>query len=230
FTVFISKLNLFGTELIFSTFIGGSSDEESYDIAVDNTGCSYITGYTISTDFPVTANAFQQTNHGWLDVFVSKLNLNGSALVYSTYLGGSSMYNDIGYGIALDSCGNVYITGETQSTDFPISHNAWDKTLNGNNDVFISKLNTTGSLLLYSTFLGGSSIEQSSAIKVDNDGNIYLTGYTESPDFPTTFDSLDTSHNGNRDVFVSKLNILPSPTGIDSLLWKSYSKYNNFRP
>src|SRR5262249_32543370 len=140
-----------------------------------------------STNFPTTAGAFQ-TNHaadsGADDVFVVKLNASGSALVYSTYLGGNHF--DVGTGIAVDSAGNAYVTGFTNSTDFPTVAGAFQTTYAGNYDAFMAKLNTSGSALVYGTYLGGSKIDAGQAITVDDSGSVYVTGNTSSTNFPTT--------------------------------------------
>jgi len=125
-------------------------------------------------------------------------------LEYSTFLGEGDYDN--GYGIAVDDLGNAYVTGFTFSTDFPTTPGAYDQSSNGDGDVFITKLDTTGSNLIYSTFLGGSYHDQGNGIAVDDLGNAYVTGSTFSTDFPTTPGAYNTSHNGGFDVFVTKLN------------------------
>ena len=139
--------------LEYSTFLGGSSDDQARDIAVDSAGNAYVVG-TPSTDFP-TANAFQDTPHGSNEVFVTKLNAAGSALVYSTYLGGSRY--DVGFGIAVDSTGSAYVTGFTSSTDFPTANAFQGKNASApfGDDAFVAKLSPAGSALVYSTYLGG---------------------------------------------------------------------------
>src|SRR5262249_48668914 len=140
--------------LVYSTYLGGSSFEFGGGIAVDSAGNAYITGRTASTNFP-TANPLQQTFGGGADdTFVSTLNATGSALLYSTYLGGSAF--DRGIGIAVDCAGNAYITGDTESTNFPTANPLQPTFGGGADDTFVSKLNATGSALLYSTYLGGS--------------------------------------------------------------------------
>jgi uncharacterized protein (TIGR03437 family) len=150
---------------------------------VDSSGNAYVTGYTSSTDFP-TANAFQAAfGGGFRDAFVAKLNATGSALVYSTYLGGSGW--DQGAGIAVDSSGNAYVTGYTNSTDFPTA-NAFQAALGGFGDVLVTKFNAAGSALVYSTYLGGgNSNDEGYGIAVDSSGNAYVTGRTCSTNFPT---------------------------------------------
>ena len=139
--------------LAYSTYLGGSNVDEGRGIAVDSAGNAYVTGITSSTNFP-TANAIQGTYAGLKDAFVTKLNANGSALLYSTYLGGSG--EDLGYGIAVDSAGNAYVTGQTTSTNFPSANAVQGTYAGGDADAFVTKLNANGSALLYSTYLGGS--------------------------------------------------------------------------
>ena len=153
---------------------------------MDSTGSAYVTGYTSSTDFP-TANAFQGKNASGPfgdDAFVAKLSPTGSALVYSTYLGGSG--NDAGFDIAVDSAGNAYVTGFTSSTDFPTANGL--QSIEGgfeNGDAFVTKFNAAGSALDYSTYLGGGGSDHGESIAVDSAGNAYVTGPTLSTDFPT---------------------------------------------
>ncbi|MDM8530340.1 SBBP repeat-containing protein, partial [Anaerolineales bacterium HSG25] len=193
--------------LAYSTYLGGSGDDMGYGIAVDGSGNVYITGETASTNFPTTAGAKDETYLGGTeDAFVTKLNTDGSALSYSTYLGGSGF--DEGYDIAVDGSGNVYITGETASTNFPTTVGAHDETyLGGSSDAFVTKLNTTGSALSYSTYLGGNATDEGTTIVVDSSGNAYVTGYTTSTDFSTTVGAKDTIFNGLTDAFVTKLNV-----------------------
>jgi len=186
--------------LVYSTYLGGSGEEQAQDIAVDASGSAYITGWTGSFDFP-TRNALQGTNGGCDDVFVAKLDSTGSALVYSTYLGGLGC--DFGYGIDVDSAGNAYVVGDTSSKDFPTA-NAMQPTPGGAADVFLSKLSPDGSELIYSTYFGGSEMEDGIAIAVDASGSACLTGATTSPDFPTA-NPLQAVYAGGRDAFVAKL-------------------------
>jgi uncharacterized repeat protein (TIGR01451 family) len=207
---FLTKLNPAGSALAYSTYLGGSNDEEGYGIAVDTAGSAYLTGRTHSGDFPTTAGAFDTTLGGPFneDAFVTKLNPAGSALAYSTYLGGSSF--EFGYGIAVDAAGSAYLTGRTHSGDFPTTAAAIDTTLGGGDDAFVTKLNPAGSALAYSTYLGGSSTEEGLGIAVDAAGSAYLTGWTDSGDFPTTAGAFDTSYNGGG-PFVTKLHAVEAP-------------------
>jgi Ca2+-binding RTX toxin-like protein len=201
---FVTKLNSTGSALVYTTFLGGSAIDEGTGIALDSSGNAYVTGVGNSTDFPTTAGVFDTTANGSYDAFVSKLNASGSALAYSTYLGGST--DEQGYGIAVDASGSAYVIGRTDSSNFPVSAGAFDSTSNAFLDVFVSKLNATGSALAYSTYLGGKGNDRAGGIAVDSSGNAYVTGYTSSADFPTTSGALDTSLNGNRDAYATKLN------------------------
>jgi hypothetical protein len=136
--VFVTKLNATGTALVYSTYIGGSDIDEGHGIAVDRSGNAYVTGRTTSTDYDVTPRAFQTTNGGDADVFVTKLNATGTALVYSTYIGGSGL--DEGLGIAVDGSGNAYVTGWTLSTDYDVTPGAFQTTNGGRRDVFVTKV------------------------------------------------------------------------------------------
>jgi hypothetical protein len=201
--VFVTKLNETGTALVYSTYIGGSGGDEGYGIAVDGSGNAYVTGYTWSTDYDVTPGAFQTKNGGGRDVFVTKLNATGTALVYSTYMGGSN--NDEGYGIAVDGSGNAYVTGWTLSTDYDVTPGAFQTKNGGGRDVFVTKLNATGTALVYSTYIGGSGEERGYAIAVDGSGNAYVTGYTESRNYDVTPRAFQTTNEGKQDVFVTKV-------------------------
>jgi len=168
--------------LVYSTFLGGSGLDAGESVAVDSSGNAYIAGQTTSLNFP-TNSPQQATNGGQTDAFVAKLNAGGSALIYSTFLGGST--TETATSIAVDNTGNVYLTGQTDSINFPVL-NALHPTLNGGSDAFVTELNSAGSGLIYSTYLGGGGGEGGKSIAVDNSGNAYVTGSTSSTDFPTT--------------------------------------------
>jgi hypothetical protein len=202
--------------LAYSTYLGGSGSDFGGGIAVDAGGNAYVTGITSSTDFPTTTGAFQTTIGGQQDAFIAKLDPTGSALVYSTYLGGSE--GDGAGGIAVDADGNAYVTGSTRSDDFPTTSGAFQTRRRGSQDAFVTKLNPTGSVLVYSTYLGGSNVELSGRIAVDAAGSAYVTGGTSSADFPTTAGAFDTSFNGgSADAFVTKLD----PSG-SQLVYSTY--------
>jgi hypothetical protein len=212
--IFVAQLNATGSALIYSTYLGGTSAEYYPHIAIDNVGNAYITGWTLSPNFPTTPGALNTTYQGNADYpyysFISKLNVTGSALVYSTFLGGNHDNNGAEGGIAVDSAGNAYITGWTCSSTFPTTPGAFCTTYNGgDDDIFVSKLNATGSALIYSTLLGGCDNDESRGITIDSAGNVYITGWTSSSNFPTTPNAFDSTFNigldNSSDAFVSKI-------------------------
>jgi hypothetical protein len=208
---FVSKLNAAGSALVYSTYLGGTGrDGFSAAIAVDASGSAYVTGQTTSSNFPTTPGAFQTGFGGVQDVFVSKLDPAGSALVYSTYLGGSGAEGDFGSGLAIDASGNTYVTSSTISPDFPTTPGAFQTTF-GRSDAFVSKLNASGSALVYSTYLGGSGDDWGLGIAVDRLGNAYVTGGTGSSNFPVTAGAFQTSFGGGSDAFVSKFSFPFAP-------------------
>ena len=191
--------------LEYSTYLGGTGDDSSNNIAVDSSGNAYLTGFTNSIDFPVTPGAFQTVYGGGIfDTYVTKLNPTGTAPVYSTYLGGTD--DDEGSGIAVDSAGNAYLTGITDSLNFPVTPGAF-QTLYGGGifDAYVTKLNPTGTALVYSTYLGGTDDDEGFGIALDSAGNAYLTGVTSSTDFPVTAGAFQTIYGGGlKDGFVAK--------------------------
>ena len=199
---FVTKLNAAGSAPVYSTYLGGGGGDGGRGIAVDSSGNSYVTGLTLSIDFP-TMNPIQAVNAGGSDAFITKLNAAGSALVYSTFLGGSG--GETGFGIAVDSSGSAYVTGQTGSTDFP-TMNPIQPASAGVPDVFVAKLNAAGSALAYSTYVGGSSGESGRGVAVDSFGNAYVTGETGSADFPTV-NPIQAAHAGGSsvDAFVAKI-------------------------
>ena len=206
--------------LIYSTYLGGSGDDQGFGIAVDSLGNAYVTGFTTSTDFP-TKNPLQTAKALGKDVFVTKINAAGSALVYSTYLGGSG--RDWGNGIAVDAAGNAYVTGFTGSTDFPTMNPLQPASGGGQTDAFVSKINPSGSEFVYSTYLGGSNNDEGRGIAVDSGGNAYVTGWTGSTDFPTVNPLQGTSTGSN--AFLSKFNATGS-----ALIYSTYlgGNWNTF--
>jgi hypothetical protein len=219
---FVTKLDPTGAALGYSTYLGGSGEEFQFKagIAVDTNGNAYVTGPTSSTDFPTTAGAFQPAYGGGpFDAFVTKLDAAGSALVYSTYLGGSGNESRFDHALALDTDGNAYVAGATSSTDFPTTAGAFQSTYGGGfSDAFVTKLDPAGSSLVYSTYLGGIDDDRGLGIAVDAAGNAYVTGSTLSENFPTA-GAFDTTHDGSpcsafctSDAFVTKLN--PTGTGL----------------
>src|SRR5262249_37756787 len=199
--VFVAKLNFDGSDLVYSTDLGAG--EEVSGIAVDTVGNAYVTGVT-GAGFPTTTGAFQTAfGGGDNDAFVTKLNPTGSALVYSTYLGGSGA--DGGRGIAVDGSGNAYVTGFTRSSNFPTTGAAFQP-FGGDLDAFVTMLNASGSALIYSTYLGGSRSDGGRGRALDGSDNAYITGFTASSDFPTTPEAFDTTYNGDpEDAIVAKI-------------------------
>jgi hypothetical protein len=202
---FVTKLTPQGNALIYSTFTGASS---GHAIAIDAAGNAYVTGQAFS-GFPTTPGAFQPTANGFAsEAYVLKLNPTGSAAVYSTFLGGSG--EDTGNGIAVDAAGNAYVAGLTASPNFPVA-NAYQPVLAGNQDAFVAKLDSTGAILPYSTYLGGTLRDFANAVAVDSQGNAYVAGTTYSLDFPVSRAFQPTkafTGSGHEDVnqaFITKL-------------------------
>ncbi|MCI0337036.1 MAG: SBBP repeat-containing protein [Acidobacteria bacterium] len=215
---FVAKLNIEGDVLLYSTYLGGLFFDSAYSITLDRFDNAYITGRTDSNNFPVK-NALQAQLRGQRDAFVAKLNPDG-ALVYATYLGGEpattgGLEEESGYGIALDVLQNIYVTGLTTSPNFP-TINAYQPSFGGVEDAFITKINEAGTAIIYSTYLGGSRVDNARDIAVDTFGNAYVTGFTVSLDFPQV-NPLQPGYGGNIDGFVSKL----SASG-DSLVYSTY--------
>jgi hypothetical protein len=200
---FVAKLNPSGSALIYSTYLGGSNFDDATSVTLDAAGNAYITGQT-NPGFP-TANALQPVAGGGVDAFVTELSASGTTLIYSTFLGGAS--NDYGTGIAVDASGSAYVTGLTQSTNFPTA-NTPEATSGGGQDAFVAKLSTSGTALVYSTYLGGSGYEIGTGIAVDTSGSAYVTGLTQSTNFPLA-SPLQPGLNGAGDAFVSKIATAP---------------------
>jgi len=205
---FVVKLGPIG-QIEYSTYLGGGSDA-GFAIAVDHTGSVYVTGQTESAAFPTTAGTIQPYYEGGLsDCFVSKLAAGGNSLAYSTFFGGSAL--DLCTGIAIDAASDAYVTGTTYSTNFPIFR-AVQSNLKGTASAFVAEINPIGSGLLYSTYLGGSVVDNGNAIAVDEFGSAYVAGSTSSPDFPTTAGAAQTVLAGTYNAFVSELT--PGGTGL----------------
>lgn len=200
---FVSKLNPTGTALVYSTYLGGSGFDQAAGIAVDGAGDAYVAGATDSPDFPTTAHAVQPASHGDSDAFVARLNAAGTSLLYSTYLGGDAA--DAAEAIAVDPTGSACVTGFTRSATFPVTAGAFQTHPGGGDDGFVTRLNPDGTALEYSTYLGGSDLDQPTAIAVDRTGSAYVTGSTSSPDFPVTAGAVERVSHGGGDAFVSKL-------------------------
>jgi hypothetical protein len=211
FDVFVTKIAPDGSSLVYSTYIGGSLNDSGNAIAIDSAGNAFVAGSTSSSDFPTTIGAFQQNFAGISDAFVLELNSTGSSLIYSTMLGGSG--NDVANWLAVDSLGSAYVVGVTSSiTDFP-TLNPIQGVSGGSNSGFVSKLNTVGTALVYSTYLGGSTGDFAAAIALDSSKNAFVTGGTLSPAFPTTTGAFQTlcgtdgsCNGGSYDAFVTVIN------------------------
>jgi hypothetical protein len=207
---FFTKLSADGSAIVYSTYLGGTGVERGYGVAVDSVGAAYFTGFTNSVNFP-TVFPFQGVNGGGgnYDAFVVKLNAAGSAMVYSTYLGGNaSEYSIDGGAIAVDGSGNAYVAGTTASTNFPGASASTIQPANGGgfNDGFVVKLNTDGNAIVYSSYLGGSGYDAVNGIALDAQANAYVTGYTDSPNFPTVSPIQATRNGFGDDAFVAKVN------------------------
>jgi hypothetical protein len=199
--VFLAKLNPQGTALIYSTYLGGTGNEDAFDIALDASGGIYLTGDTNSVNFP-TMSPLQRLLGGGFDAFVAKLNPDGATLAYSTYLG--ALGTDSGRSIVLDASGNAYVTGFTNSVAFPIT-NPIQRLIGGGTDAFVAKLTPDGTALRYSTYLGGLGTDTGVGIAVDPTGSAYVTGITNSTNFPTA-SPLQRQLGGGSDAFVVKIN------------------------
>ena len=207
---YVAKLDPNGAEFVYATYLGGNDDELVYGIAADASGNAYVTGTTASTNFPVSLVAYQKLNKGILSGFITKIDSTGTLLSYSTYYGGSR--TDIPGGITVDKAGNVYVVGDTTSTDFPTTTGAYQTTHRGGNpkgsgtDIFLLKMNISGTALVYSTLLGGSDDDVGAAVAVDDAGNAYIGGRTSSTNFPTTSGVLQRELSGPEDAYVAKFN------------------------
>jgi hypothetical protein len=209
--VFVVKVNVDGDALEYSSYLGGTKEDRGLAIVADTSGAVFITGMTRSSDFPTSPGAFDEvigdSDCGpeiCSDGYVSKLDASGQDLTYSTYLGGD--LEDWAYSLDLDGLGRVFVTGKTLSAStFPTTTNAYDGSHNGGNNAFLSTIGPFGSSLQYSTFLGGVDNDTGYGIKLSHRETAYLTGRTNSADFPTTPGSFDQIHNGDYDVFVSGL-------------------------
>ena len=219
---FIVKINTRAkgaVSLVYSSYLGGFGFESGNGIAVDSTQNAYVTG-TAGCCFPTTPDAFQTfVGNSYYHAFVSKVSANGS-LIYSTLIGGGNQ--DSGRAIATDQSGNAYVTGETSSSDFPISPLSFQSTIHGQWNAFLTKLNPSvagSSGLVYSTYLGGEATDSGSSIAVDSTGRIFASGYTSSTKFPTQ-NPIQSTLGGNKDAFLVQLD--PSASGSASLLFGTY--------
>ena len=212
----VFKMDSDGSNLIWSTFLGGGGYEEGMALSLDEYGNPVITGVTYSTNFPTTPGAYSDTYSDLGDAFVSKLDVTGSDLLLSSYIGGSDL--DWSQSVDHDQFGNLLICGYTKSLDFPTTPGAYDESFNGDpDDVFVTKLDSQGPNLIWSTFLGGDTREYGYALSLTGNDEVVVTGLTYSTDYPTTPNAFDTTHSGASDIFVSRL----SPTGSD-LEWSTF--------
>jgi hypothetical protein len=208
---FVTKFNAAGSAPIFSTYLGGSGGDEANAVAMDAAGNVYVAGYTNSYDFPL-ANPLQDTLQGTYDAFVGKLSATGSTLAYATYLGGTG--DEQANGILVDDVGNVAVTGNTNSDDFPLLGALQDQfggsgvTFYG--DAFVTALDSTGSSLLFSTYLGGSDDDVGAALALDIVGNLYVAGWSQSVDFPLG-GAFQNANGGGRDAWIVKIGTTPLP-------------------
>jgi hypothetical protein len=203
---FVTKLSSAGA-MLFSTFLGGSGVDHAGGIALDSSRAVYVAGGTTSTNFPVVG-AIQTANGGSQDAFLTKLNSAGSAIIYSTYLGGTG--GGIGFpeqanAVAVDGSGNAYVAGTTNSANFPVTAGAFQTSLNAIQDAFVAKVNAAGNALVYCSYLGGSAFNWANGVAVAGNGGVYVSGYTSSFDFPTAA-PVQASFNGLYDAFVSVFN------------------------
>ena len=215
---FVAKLDPAGSALLYGTYVGGAGGpfegEIGFGIAVDVSGNAFVAGETNTADFPTTPGAFNETYGGLTDGFVLKLNASGDALLYSTFLGGSS--EDQVQGLRVDGLGRAHVAGFTASADFPTTVGALDTTLGGTYDAFAVNLNATGGEAVYSTLLGGSQDDQAFALALDAAGAVYLSGVTNAADFPATAGAYNRTLSGDYDGFVAKLT-LAFPVTVDAI-------------
>jgi len=213
--IFVSIFNNDLDNLIASTFLGGSNDDGGYSMTVGSGGNLFITGETLSADFPTTSGCYDDSYNGGQDAFISKLSNDLSTLISSTYIGGSA--NDISYSISLGLLGKVFITGETMSSYFPTILGSYNTSSNGLKDAFISKFSNDLTSLEASTYVGGSGVDHSYSVKLDIFGNVFIGGTTESYNFPATVGSISISLNGPNDIFIAKLD-----NGLGSVIAATY--------
>ncbi|KAA3600895.1 MAG: T9SS C-terminal target domain-containing protein [Calditrichaeota bacterium] len=210
-TFLLVASTLQATSISFSTYLGGSSADLGYGIDVDSQGNSFVTGWTQSTNFPTTSGSFNENFSGVRDIFVTKMNSQGSALVFSTYLGGSSAEEALA--IKVDSQGNSYFSGSTKSQDFPTVSSSFDTTSNSSKKIFVTKLNNLGNSLIFSTFLGGTQNDDSYSLELSSQNEAIVSGTTVSVDFPVSSGAFDENFNsGFGDVLLTKFN--PSGTAL----------------
>jgi hypothetical protein len=200
---FATKFDPTLSSLIFSTYLGGIDEDDGWEVVANAAGDVWVAGRTFSLNFPVTPGAYDTSYNGSFDIFIAKLDPTAAGLVWATFIGG--VRRDEGNAMAVDDSGNVYVTGVTRSYDFPVTHGAFDETLNDIYDGYVAKVDATGSKLLAATYLGGTKIDYMRGIAVDANGDVYVSGLTWSDDFPMRPADFDTTFNGFTDGFISKL-------------------------
>ncbi len=214
YDAFVTKINAKGDAFVYSTYVGGSNSDFGTAVAVDAGGNAYITGVTESVDLPLKS-PIQKVKGGYTNAFVTKINSDGTSLVYSTYLGGNNY--DYGAGIAVDRGGNAYITGHTYSRNFPRKSPIQGARAGiAYTDAFVTKINSDGTSLVYSTYLGGDNWDYGTGIAVDTGGNVYIIGYTYSADFPLK-SPIQAAYAGDGDAFVTNIN-----SSGDSIIYSTY--------
>ncbi len=208
----LTEINAAGTAISYATFVGGSGDDGLAALALDASGNIYLTGNTDSTSFPgVTGSSIQPLNAGLSDIWVMKLNPAATSITWATFLGGTNY--DLSTGIGVDSSGSVYISGSTNSTDFPVSNAIQPAYGGGTVDVVAAKINAAGTAVVWSTNLGGTDEDQSFGAALDGSGNFYIIGFTASSDFPGTSGSaIQPTNGGGHDVWVAKIGNAASPS------------------
>lgn len=215
---FVVRLSSDGKQLLYGTYVGGLRLEKILAVDLHNNDI-FFAGFTRSDDFPTTAGAFDRTMNGDSDVFVGKFSADGSQLLFSTFLGGSD--HDFGFNLAVDNVGNVAVVGQTRSANYPATGGALDTTLNGSSDGFVTKLNSNGSALLYSTFVGGNSFDDVSDIEFDTANNAYIIGTAASSDFLATQGAFDIQKSNQDDGYFSILNAAGSQMTYNTFVSKT---------
>jgi len=200
---FVTKLNPDGSDLVYSTFLGGSDDDVVFGLVLDNQERALVTGQTLSGNFPTTQDGFDESHGGMSDAFLARVSMDGSELNYSTFLGAGD--EDVGTGIAIGPNQEAYVCGFTSSGNFPTTQGAFNRSLDGVADAFIARFLEDGSDLVYATFLGGDFDERALGIAVNAAGEAFVTGYTDSSDFPNTSPAIDRSYSKFLDAFLSRL-------------------------
>lgn len=222
---FVARLDPTGAKLSFSTYLGGSDSDALEAVALAADGSVVVTGYTYSTNYPVSSSAYQKSNRGWADVVVTRLASTGASAVFSTYLGGSAgsggSYGDFGKAVAVGADGSIFVAGHTLSTDFPVSTGAYQLTRRGSYDGFLAKLSGAGEALLYSSYLGGTGMEVISGLAVDKAENAWVVGATTSTDAPVSSTAFQKVHaGGTYDLLLTRLDT--SKNGAAGLVFSTY--------